>query len=82
MLSQHDLMSSTMSAPRIRTSKTLGHRSGVRELHHSAMGPVPKKWIILFSSKRMRPICIYINLGERDCGGVEVEATESVAEAW
>ena len=31
-----------MSAPRIRTSETLGHHSGARELNHSAKGPVPK----------------------------------------
>ena len=38
---QHGLMSGAMSAPRIRTSETLGHRSGARELNHSAMGPAP-----------------------------------------
>ena len=38
---QHGLMSSAMSAPRIQTGETLGHRSGVRKLNHSAVGPAP-----------------------------------------
>lgn len=30
------------------------------------------RWIILFSPKRMMPVYIYVKLGERLCGGVEV----------
>ena len=37
-----------MSAPRIRTSETLGPRSGARELNHSATGPTPKLLTVLF----------------------------------
>ena len=40
MLLQHGLMSSAMSAPRIRTSETLG-QSRARELNHLAMGLAP-----------------------------------------
>lgn len=32
-----------------------------------------KRWIILFSSKRTKPVCIYASLGERHYRGVEVE---------
>src|SRR3712207_7658960 len=35
---QCGLISSAMSASRIRTNKTLGHRSRARELNHSAAG--------------------------------------------
>ena len=40
---QHGLTSSAMSAPRIRTSKTLGHsRRGVQEVDHGPQGrPLP-----------------------------------------
>ena len=37
-LPQHGLRSGAMSASRIQTSETLGLRSGVRELNHSATG--------------------------------------------
>ena len=43
---QHGLMSSAMSAPRIRTGETLGCQSGPRELNHSAMGLAPVLWIL------------------------------------
>ena len=39
----HGLMSSAMSAPRIQTGETLGHRSRAHELNHSATGPA--SWI-------------------------------------
>uniref|UniRef100_A0A9L0RGG0 Single-strand-selective monofunctional uracil-DNA glycosylase 1 n=1 Tax=Equus caballus TaxID=9796 RepID=A0A9L0RGG0_HORSE len=38
---QRGLMSGAMSVPRIHTSETLGHRSGVREVNHSATGLAP-----------------------------------------
>ena len=40
MLPQHGLMSSTMSTPRIRTSETLGCRSGAHKLNHLGTRPV------------------------------------------
>ena len=42
-LPQCGLTSCAMSAPRIRTSKTLDHQNKARKLNHSAMGPTPKK---------------------------------------
>ena len=44
---QRGLMSSAMSAPKIRTGKTLGCRSGAREISHSAMGPAPAECFIV-----------------------------------
>ena len=44
---QSGLSSGAMSAPRIRT---LGRRSGARELKHSAMGPAPQVTIFLKKS--------------------------------
>ena len=41
-LPQRDPTSSAMSVPRIRTSETLGHHSGARELNHSATEPDPQ----------------------------------------
>ena len=41
---QHDLTSSAMSAPRIRTGETWGRRSGACKLNHSAKGPAPTDW--------------------------------------
>ena len=49
MLSQHGLMSSAMSVPRIRTGKTLGRRSRACELNHLAMRPAPPFEEILMS---------------------------------
>uniref|UniRef100_A0A3Q2HGB6 Ubiquitin conjugating enzyme E2 R2 n=3 Tax=Boreoeutheria TaxID=1437010 RepID=A0A3Q2HGB6_HORSE len=41
-------MNGAMSAPRIRTSKTLGRQSRARELNHSATGPAPGIFLISF----------------------------------
>ena len=47
MLPQHGPMSGAMCAPRIWTGETLGCRSKVHKLNHSAMGPAPKNTIFV-----------------------------------
>ena len=42
MLPQHGLTTGAMSVPRIWTGETLGCRSRVHELNHSATGPAPR----------------------------------------
>ena len=44
---QRGLMSGAMSVPRIRTGKTLGHRSGACKPNHSAMGLAPGRFLFL-----------------------------------
>ena len=48
---QCGLASSTMSAPRIPTSKTPGRQSGARELNHSATGPAPSFAFLIHHSR-------------------------------
>ena len=57
MLPQRGLMSGAMSLPRVRTGKTLGHRTGACELNHLAMGPGgPPKARHSFETKDRRSI--------------------------
>ena len=62
-LPQRGLMSSAMSAPRIRTSETLGCRSGVRELNHSATASVP---VLGFNNETVRSWGSAFSLDQRE----------------
>ena len=58
MLPQYGLMSGATSVPRIRTSKTLGHQSGARELNHSATGLTPaSQTIMLYTFNLYSAVC-------------------------
>ena len=67
---QCGLMRGAMSAPMIQTSETLGCRSGVRELNHSATGPAPRFVISYFSFSSSKPpstqLCILV-VGPSSC---------------
>ena len=59
MLPQRGLTSGAMSAPRMRTSETLGCSSGVRELNHLAMGPAPISFYLSVLRKLYYFTCLY-----------------------
>ena len=62
-----------MSTPRIQTSKTLGRRSGARELNHSATGPAQKIFKDSFQTVPQKPgIFTLTTLGRGGGAGVAV----------